>query len=92
MAFENSPSLFQCAGKRPAHFRLEAMTGAVAREIATWRYAAPYSIYDLSKDVVDEFLDPANRYFSLVDNNGVLVGFCCFGREARVRGGETGGA
>jgi RimJ/RimL family protein N-acetyltransferase len=32
-------------------------------------------------------LDPANAYFAITDEHDELMGFCCFGPDARVPGG-----
>jgi ribosomal-protein-alanine N-acetyltransferase len=56
------------------------MTTADARALATWRYAGRYKVYDL----VDE-VRPEDGYWA-VEDDGEVVGYCCFGKEARVRG------
>ncbi len=70
----------------------EAMDSAAAREILTWEYDPPYDIYNLTsssqRSALDSFLDSANRYFRIERGEGELIGFCCFGPEARVPGGE----
>jgi [ribosomal protein S18]-alanine N-acetyltransferase len=58
-----------------------------ARAISQWRYPEPYSLYDSSPDDVAGLLDPANQYFAVIDEAGDLVGFGCFGPDARVPGG-----
>ena len=56
------------------------LTPADAREIATWRYPGPYATYDVA-----EVMTPERGYRSVHDG-GRLVGYCCFGYEARVPG------
>lgn len=60
------------------------------RAMLRWRYAPPYQIYDMEgaddPAMVAEFLDPGQAYFAVRDGDGVLVGYCCFGAEARVPG------
>lgn len=72
----------------------DAMDEASARAIATWRYDAPYDLYDLGGDdvegVVRAFMDPRNAYYAMVDDSGELVAFCCFGPDAMVPGGDYG--
>jgi [ribosomal protein S18]-alanine N-acetyltransferase len=77
----------------------EPIDGGDAREISAWRYDPPYDFYDATSDPDDleELLDPRRRegsYFSAFDEGGELVGFFCFGTEARVPGGDyaEGGA
>jgi RimJ/RimL family protein N-acetyltransferase len=59
-----------------------------AWEITSWEYDPPYSQYDLLPESLSSLLAPDNRFHAVVDEHGVLVGYCCFGREARVPGGE----
>ena len=70
------------------------MDEASARSIVTWQYEPPYSFYNVEPDYAGEsvagFLDPAWAYFSIRDQNSELVGFCCFGEDARVPGGDYG--
>jgi RimJ/RimL family protein N-acetyltransferase len=57
-----------------------------ARAICSWRYPEPYSVYDGSPRNLAYLLDPGNRYYAAVDAVGDLVGFFCFGADARVPG------
>jgi len=59
-----------------------------ASEIASWQYEPPYSIYDLSQEEIPGLLDPGNRYFTVQDESGRLIGYCTYGVEAQVPGGE----
>jgi ribosomal-protein-alanine N-acetyltransferase len=65
-------------------FSFRELTRADAEEIAAWRYEPPYSVYDGG--------DPQRllefTYFAAIDEEGELVGFCCFGEDARVSGLE----
>jgi [ribosomal protein S18]-alanine N-acetyltransferase len=57
-----------------------------AEAIATWRYPGRYATYD-----VGEIVTPERGYWA-VAHNADLVGYCCFGHEARVPGaGEEEG-
>lgn len=63
------------------------------RQFLTWRYPPPYDVYNMDSDDtaadVAFFSDPANGYFAIVEEaTGDLVGFCNFGADARVPGGE----
>jgi ribosomal-protein-alanine N-acetyltransferase len=74
----------------PLHFA--PMDEAAARDIVTWRYEAPYDVYDLGledeEQVVNCFLDPANAYYAIFDRGGSLAAYCCFGAEGQVPGGD----
>jgi hypothetical protein len=62
------------------------------RTILTWRYPAPYDLYNVTPKQVEQavefFLDPQNAYYSIVEPHGQLVAFCCFGWDAQVPGGD----
>ncbi len=67
------------------------------REFLEWRYAPPYDVYDLIKvGATDEqiaaeaayFLDPETRCHVICDEGGALVGFCTFGQDGQVPGGD----
>ena len=63
-----------------------------ARAILSWRYEPPYGIYNASARVerrwIKLFIDPACAYYTMVNPGGELEAYCCFGREARVPGGD----
>ena len=64
-----------------------------AREIAGWRYEAPYDFYEMTNDPDDlaGLLDSERRqdYYAILSEDGEdLVGFFCFGVEAQVPGGD----
>lgn len=71
------------------HFR--PMGNDEARAIVGWRYEKPYDIYNIQPEEHDRvllsFLDPRNAYY-VIHLAEEVVGFCCFGPDARVRGGE----
>jgi len=75
-------------------FTFHPMDGASARAILTWRYDAPYTLYNPDPGDIEEdvkvFQDPQNAYYSITDECGDLVAYCCFGAEARVPGGDYG--
>ena len=53
---------------------------ADAQDIAGWRYAGRESTYDITDVITPE------AGFHAVEHEGGLVGYCCFGPEARVPG------
>jgi len=59
-----------------------------AREIICWRYDPPYDLYDLEARDLVGFLNPDYRYHQVLDKDGNLVGYCCFGIDAQVPGGD----
>jgi [ribosomal protein S18]-alanine N-acetyltransferase len=75
--------------------RFAPMTEADVEEILGWRYAGELAVYGF--DTPDpiaraeerrDLLDPANGYHAARTASGELVGFCCFGADAQVPGGD----
>jgi len=75
-------------------YRFSPMIEGDARAIVGWRYEKPYDVYNARPDelggTLRTFLDPRNAYYA-IRLSGELVGFCCYGPDARVGGGEYGG-
>jgi RimJ/RimL family protein N-acetyltransferase len=69
-------------------FTLKPITPTDARAISRWRYEEPYSIYDGDPTSVDALLQPRFSYHSVYDERGDLVGYFCFGDDARVAAGR----
>jgi RimJ/RimL family protein N-acetyltransferase len=61
-----------------------------ASEIVRWCYEPPYEIYNLedSKESIQYALDPQYNYTVMRDESGRLVGFCSFGVDGQVPGGD----
>ena len=59
-----------------------------AREISTWSYDHPYDLYDLVPNDLSGLLNPDYYYHQVLDQNEDLIGYCCFGLDARVPGGK----
>ena len=70
---------------------LRPLDEAAARDIVTWRYPPPYDRYNFdptsAKQDVQNLLRPGYHYYG-VWRDGELVGFRCFGEDARVPGGN----
>jgi [ribosomal protein S18]-alanine N-acetyltransferase len=69
-------------------FTLKPITPGDARAISRWRYDEPYSIYDGDPASVGTLLQPRFSYHSVHDERGDLVGYFCFGEDARVAAGR----
>ena len=70
--------------------KLRPVTDADIREFVTWRYDSPYDVYDIAMDpdeAVGYFLGADIRCHALVDGDEV-VGYCTFGHDAQVPGGD----
>jgi RimJ/RimL family protein N-acetyltransferase len=63
---------------------------ASALEILSWRYEAPYDIYNLTetKDALAYALNPKNCFYVLKDDSEGVIGFCSFGLDGQVPGGD----
>ncbi|MBW4664300.1 MAG: GNAT family N-acetyltransferase [Chroococcus sp. CMT-3BRIN-NPC107] len=58
--------------------------------IVNWRYEPPYDLYNyLEEDAtLQYFLNPQNNFYKIVNENGDLVGYCSFGQDGQVSGGD----
>lgn len=63
-----------------------------AREFLGWQYEPPYDIYNCPPEELDvaiEYnIDQANNVYAMLDQNGRLVGYCSYGEDAQVPGGD----
>lgn len=77
------------------------MTSGHAGEVISWRYEAPYDVYDYRDEDHEAALiyltDPINQFFAVL-RDGEVIGFRSFGPDGRVAGGvyndnylDTGG-
>jgi ribosomal-protein-alanine N-acetyltransferase len=77
---------------RLAPLRFSPMDEAAARSISSWRYEAPYEVYSMDREDVDQlvsaFIRPEYAYHAILDRAGELAGYCCFGADAQVPGGD----
>ena len=73
-------------------YTFRAVTEADARAILAWRYEEPYAIYNADPATLDQgfatLRDPTNAYFAALTPDGQVAGYCCFGADARVPGGD----
>lgn len=73
-------------------FTFRKMDTASAREIASWQYQVPYDIYNCNPNEVEEivqwFVNPQSQYYTVWNEAGELIGYRCFGEDARVPGGD----
>ncbi len=76
-----------------ASWHLERLNAAQAREILSWRYAAPYDFYNPPSDadeasLVIEFLRDDLGFHAVMGLRGEFIGFCSFGLDGQVPGGD----
>lgn len=71
---------------------IQPLTETQIREFIGWQYDGPYAMYAMNQENEAEslsfFSDPANGYFAIVDEKETLLGFCNFGADAQVPGGD----
>lgn len=71
---------------------IQPLTEAQIRDFIRWQYDDPYAMYAMTDENEAEsiafFSDEANGYFAIVDETGLLLGFCNFGADAQVPGGD----
>lgn len=75
------------------YFSVAPLRADQAREILEWQYPPPYDFYDPpgdrhNEEYVREFLNPALNFHGVMDAHGRLIGFCSFGVDGRVPGGD----
>lgn len=73
---------------QPLTISLVPLSDPLAQAILTWRYPAPYDLYNMKRRDLKALLDPRHRYHALITPDEALIGFCCFGFQATVPGGR----
>jgi RimJ/RimL family protein N-acetyltransferase len=68
------------------------ITPEEAREVLSWRYPELPTLYNPAPDELEHdievLLTPAYNYYAVRSATGLLVGFCCYGSDAQVPGGD----
>jgi ribosomal-protein-alanine N-acetyltransferase len=59
-----------------------------AERVITWRYEPPYDVYNMDASALPDLLAREHHYYVASMQDDDLVGFCCFGPDARVSGGD----
>ncbi len=69
--------------------RIRPFTDGEARAVARWSYEPPFDIYNGDPTRHVDYLaidDDGYGFYALADSEDDVIGFCCFGEEARVSG------
>ena len=65
---------------------------AYAREFLQWQYEAPYDIYNFPPAQLEKYvqynIDPSNNVHAMFDQEDKLIGYCSYGLDAQVPGGD----
>lgn len=66
------------------------ITPTTAKQIVHWQYDPPYDIYNLDADAetILYLLEPKYAYHAIFAEDRVLAGFCSFGLDGQVAGGD----
>ena len=60
-----------------------------ASEMIGWRYKSPYDVYNLADtDTIEYLINPKNQFYAFKDEQGKLIGYCSFGLDGQVPGGD----
>jgi len=82
--------------QRELPFTFQLMDEASARATLEWRYDTPYDLYNIAPDDAEKemqlLLDPRNAYYTITDEHGHMVAYCCFGLDGQVAGGDYSAA
>lgn len=72
--------------------KFKALDREQALAILNWNYPYPYDYYNFDRDRIQEelcyLLEEKNAFFAILNQQGDLEGFCSFGSDARVPGGN----
>ncbi len=77
------------------HLKISPITRRAALIMVNWRYPPPYHIYHMSSDdpadaaaAVAYLLNPAYHFYEMTLPQEDVVGFCSFGADGKVPGGD----
>ena len=74
------------------HFTFTPIAEAEARAVLAWHYPHLPHASEVDASLVarglDALLYPPHNYYAARDQTGGLAGFCCFGEDAQVPGGD----
>ncbi len=69
---------------RAPRISIRPVTPADAAAIARWRYPPPYEMYSFAAEDAEWLLRPELRYPAAYDEHHELVGYFCYGEDARI--------
>ena len=75
------------------NYLLKLLEESHAWDILSWRYPSPYDFYnppidDHQEHYVRQFLNPDFSFHAVLDAGGTMAGFCSFGSDGQVPGGD----
>ncbi|MBT9316199.1 GNAT family N-acetyltransferase [Leptothoe spongobia] len=73
-------------------FKFCPLTKNYALAILAWQYPAPYDVYNFKENNLQAdlpyLLEPQHAFFAILNQQGELEGYCSFGSDGRVPGGD----
>ena len=73
-------------------FEFRPLEKSHALAILGWQYPTPYELYNFREDNrqadLHDLLDPQNALFGIFNQHGELDGYCSFGADGQVPGGD----
>ncbi|MEM8809231.1 MAG: GNAT family N-acetyltransferase [Cyanobacteria bacterium P01_G01_bin.38] len=73
-------------------FEFQSLKKRHALAILSWRYPAPYDVYNFAPEThqadLRYLIDPKNAFFAILNRQGELEGYCSFGADGQVPGGN----
>ena len=77
---------------RPRSLHFCPFSESHAKERLSWRYPPPYELYNPpepeSQQAIRDLLRDEMLYFAVLNEQGEMIAFRCFGRDAQVPGGD----
>ena len=72
---------------------IERLARSEAAQILTWRYKPPFDFYDPPQHddpevFIQQFLTRSNGFHSVFDHQQRFIGFCSYGLDGQVKGGD----
>ena len=62
------------------------------RDFVKWKYEPPYDIYNCppgeAEKAIRYNIDPGNNVYAMFNQDGRLIGYCSYGKDAQVPGGD----
>lgn len=92
LSYSYQPPLrtFQPPRKGNVKITFSPLNETDVEDIVCWKYQPPYDVYNLDNDqeTIKYVLDPQNCFHGIRDETGALIGFCSFGADGQVPGGD----
>jgi len=71
------------------HVQIRPFGESEAGDVASWSYEPPFDVYNGDPSRFEDYLaidDAGYGFYAIADSDAEVIGYCCFGGEARVPG------